>query len=1344
MLASSLSFSFSLGESCAAPRRSSSEIGRRAVGEAGAVCSSPPRMQPQHQPRPGELRAPQAALGKSAAATTSVSSPQQSTGSPPRHLRGTLRFETPVSQLSVHPSADAASAGSTAESLHPRGKLVMVPPHLVGRKVIVPYPVAPADPRAPLAQQAKKYVVSFANVKQDAPGQPRPGRSGPLEHAPGTHDGVSLRLVAASPAASVQLAQASSVRTQHPTFVAESAAISPPSFIGGGKKHKSSGGLWKEITSLFKHHMGKEEQPVERAPLRTSGARDGAAPMMQRPGAGAAEASRTAAAAPTQNLQQNTANQAAGGRASPQETPRQQQQYNRQQMQSKQHSPSLASVSDEGQATAQQSGDRSGLSALPALPVGARSNTPLLEVTTQRAAPVDPAITPLVVSPTVYLRNEAGEAGIAPSSSVQVTKEGERGQRQSQQARRAALFPSFAIVDSDEDSLALADSGKSQKEPEATMQAVVVGQVEAEASQGQGQGRGPLSSVSVLSPPSRLLTDQGKNEGTGAQTASTRPQASSGSLTTPEVSQLQMVMKKSLDTLTMREARTPVRRSSTRGGETVARHPSIDTFQGKEETDTNPQKETLQQSAMAVSSGTQSPQITKIGSDVQNDETLQSGRYQKPCSSSSLSTAFASSSLGHHAAARRQEGRQKENRAGHGGGLHKRTCKTPPSSEDPSPPVGSRKLSRNTDKAGDTNNDDTNEDAAIGAHDNRRRHRSDRRGTEKDAGREGRKLLSPPSSSSVHSPIFHTRDVYQLYQELKRQQHKLQCDRFSRWRAHNIVSPDRHSRKSGRIGGHSLAQPKDSRPPWRSSSFHLGSRPPPSPLLRPLGCIGFGGGYRQPVDGEALDCKDGYKASHASRGQCSPYRSLQPPRLVSAQRAETPCTQRRRWSHQSEPREYSPSHPYEVVSFFPPYTFDEPRRSSASVNARVCDHRTTKDGPVSYGGDNSPARVYPDLDGHGEKATDAYGGAQAQALSHTSKGKNDGKIPQSPLPRNPKQQPQRGCRRRPASVTPPRPVSTRQQRDRPRGMSNGGTASPPSRRPQTRSVVKNLTVRRLHRCCSEGGIAGGDQFRTTGWSANMANTGQWLDEVVGASLGKGRGDSAAARTSAGRLPVPVVDLRRDFKPRLDSPLNTREAFGGPHHRVQCGVNYSASIKPSGAHRKGDGVRPQGAVSPQCGNHTVSTSFRRSPGNAAVTTSCSPQRHIVDVPPFPPLKMYSSFQVKEPDRPSAWAVGPERSNLLADSPTARRRMVKRTHSVDKYVTPATSDGGHPAAEDATAGTRGECVVLVEEMRLDEQRRPYVVIREVPCGAAAVEAQKTSVNRLSTPRPVYVRRDNGAPS
>ncbi|RNF05568.1 hypothetical protein TraAM80_04507 [Trypanosoma rangeli] len=1287
-------------------------------------------MKPQDHPRPGGLGAPQAVLGKSAAgAAAPMPSAQQSVGSPPRHLRGALGLGTPVSQFSVHPSTDAASTGSTAESLHPRGKLVMVPPHLMGRKVILPHPAAFADPHAPLAQHAKKHVVSFVNVKQDAPGQPRPGRSGPLEHAPGIHDGVSPRLVAASPAGPVQLAHASSVKAQRPAYVAGYGAIPPPSSIDDGMKHKSSGGLWKGITSLFKLNTGKEEQRIERAPPRTSYAKAGAAPIERRPGAGAAEGGRTAAAAPTQNSGQNTGSRAAGDRAFPQETPPQQQQHNCQQLQSKPHSSSLTSVGDDGQATAPQSGDRPGLSALPALPVGTRSRTPLLEATTHRVTPVDPAITPLVVPPTVYLRNEAGEAGIAPSSSVQATTDGERGQRQSQQARRVALFPSFAIVDSDEDSLALADSGQSQIEPKATTQADVVGQVEAEASQEQGHGF--LSSVSVLSPPSRLLTEQDKNESTGAQTASTRLHASSGSLTTPEVKQFQMVKKKSLDALAM-EARTPVRQPSIQGREAVDIHPSIVTPQGKGETDANPPKETLQQSAMAVSSGTQSLQSTKIGGDVQNDKTLHTERYHQPCSSSSL---------GHHAAARRREAQRKEDGADDGSdGLHKRGCKMPPPAEEPSSPVVSRKLSRNTDKAGDTNSDDSNEDAANRAHDNRRWHRSDRRGTEKDACREGRKLLSPPSFLSVHSPIFHTRDVYKLYQELQRQQHKLQRDRFSRWRAHNVVSPDRYSRESRHIGGHSLPQPKDSRQPWRSSSFHLGSLPPPSPLLRPLGYIGFGGGYSRSVDGKALHCKNGYKASHAPSGQCSPYQSLQPSRLVLAQRAETPSTQRRRWLHPNEPREYSPSHPYELVSFFPPCMFNESRRSSASANARVCGHRTTKDGPVSYGGDSTPARVYPDLDGHGEKAAKACGGAQAQA----SPDKNDGKTPESPLPRHPKQQPQRGCRRHPVSVTPPRPVSTRRQRDRPRGMLNGGTASPPSRRPQTRSVVKDLTVRRLHRCCSEGGIAGGDQFRTTGWSANMANTGQWLDEVVEASLGKGRGDSAAALTSAGRLPVPVVDLRRDFKPCLDPPLNTKEAFGGPYHRVHCGVNYSASIKRSSAHKKGNGVCPQGAVSPHCGNHTVSTSLRRSPGDAAVTASCSPQRHFVDVPPFPPLKMYSSFQVKEPDRPSAWAVGPERSNLLADSPTARRRMVKRTHSGDKYVTPATSDGGHPAAEDATAETRGECVVLVEEVRLDEQRRPYVVIREVPCGAAAVEAQKTSVNRLSTPRSVYLRRDNGAPS
>ncbi|RNF17257.1 uncharacterized protein Tco025E_04935 [Trypanosoma conorhini] len=1283
--------------------------------------------------------------------------PWQSTGGLALHLRSHPRPGTPVAQRGVLPPGAAASAAGAAEALQPRGKLVMVPAHLVGKKAPMPLPAgtpggssttsrrhslsehpaaklamtpplppmqafpgpsrgpasssaASVSSRAPLAQHAKKQMVPLSNVQREAAGQPRAEARVLLEHAPpGSHGVVSPRPFSAPPTGGVQPVQQAFLQAQ------SAGAPQPLSSGSPGKKHRSGGSLLENMTLFFRGKTGKKPS-AERAAPRKSYAKGGALPVEPRPGAGAAQASRTAAAAAAAAAATPILDQSAAGRAGGEQFPSWKgppQQQQQQQQQRQQLYPTSTFVDGDGRATAQHPGDRPGLSPLPTL-----------AVETQRATPVSPTVTPLVVSPTVSLRNEAGEAGIAPSSSVQVAKEGEEVQRRSQQARRVALFPSFAIVDSDEDSEGSAETSQRPNETRPPLEADAGAQAAAEAPQAPEEARRDPSSSSAgaPSPSSQLVTQQGKDEETSAQTASTRLHvASDGPRVSPEAAV------------------------------------------GK--TDAKPPKGMRQPvAAVPVSSGPPPRQTSTAGSYLQKPEIRQIRLPQQTDTSSTSSTGTTSCSMSHHSDVRGRGAQQEEEGKAEGGeeDLSQSRRRTLPPARKPSSPVGSRKPSGN-DKAGGTDKNAAagkeeggrRDDEAVsrgrdvcaanGAHDNGRwRQQIDRRGSENEADGERRKLLSPPSSRSLHSHIFHTQDVYKLYQELKRQQHAMRRERFSRWRAHDTALPEAYSRTHRRIGGRSPAQSRGARQPWRSSSFHPSPLPPASPLRRPLGCIGVGVGYVPSAGGEASDVEAVCNEPYASSRRCSPYRSLLPSRLASQQRAGTPPAQRRPWSQQCETREYSPNHPYEVVSLFPPRNFDESHRGDTSANAGVRGNGTVDAGRASGGGDNTPLRVHAALGGHGANAANSRGGPKADVTTtapHASLEKKGETTPQSPSPRHPnhhhqQQQQQRGAYGgRPASATP------RRQRGNSCVRPSVGSSSPHARRPQSRSVVRDLTVRSLRRCCSEGGSAG-YQVRTTGWRANMTNTGQWLDEVVAATLGGERAGSAASRALAGRLPVPVVDLRTDFKPCLDPPLRAGEVIGGePNRRVRRGVNYSASTNRSNAHTKGSGAPQQGAASPHRRGQARSTSPRRTPDDAAATARSSQQRRIVDVPPFPPLKMYSSFDVKEPDRPSAWAVGPERSNLLADSPTARRRIVKRTHSGEQCEAAAASDGGRPVAGDATAGRRGRSVVLVEEVRLDEQRRPYVVIREVPRGAAAVEAQKTSVNRLSRPRPVYVRPGNG---
>nr|CCD15816.1 unnamed protein product [Trypanosoma congolense IL3000] len=76
-----------------------------------------------------------------------------------------------------------------------------------------------------------------------------------------------------------------------------------------------------------------------------------------------------------------------------------------------------------------------------------------------------------------------------------------------------------------------------------------------------------------------------------------------------------------------------------------------------------------------------------------------------------------------------------------------------------------------------------------------------------------------------------------------------------------------------------------------------------------------------------------------------------------------------------------------------------------------------------------------------------------------------------------------------------------------------------------------------------------------------------------------------------------------------------------------------------------------------------------------------------------------------------------------SPILRRRTIRRMGTESTVVDG--SDAGAPRS-----------VVVVEELKVDDRGKPYVLVREVPHGAKAVKAQRSLVDRLSKPKSVNV--------
>ncbi|KAF8284909.1 hypothetical protein TcBrA4_0043930 [Trypanosoma cruzi] len=1346
-------------------------------------------MQQQQQPRTGGAPTLHAAQVKISTLPPPSWAVQQSRGNSSGDLKGGSRSGSHISLMTAHPSGEGAISGSAMDSIHPQGKLVMVPPHLLGKMTPMPYPAGPLGgttkqpsatppihypqqpltnqamakmpmgppptsqqgaarssqshspsfsasvaPHAPLVQPAKKQVVLLANTPPNASGQPQRAR-GLLEVTRSSSSIGTLDSTVQQPMGNVWRARPSPAPAQPQQSIAGLATNAQPSPSGGKEKKRSSiSGIWGTMkNALFKGSGEDVGRPkLASAPQAVRDAKGGVRPIEQRPGAGTAAvgASMTGATGAFQSLEQNTN----GGTVSQTLSgtmPLQQQQQRRQQLPSK-------NLGGGGHVITSTSDKLDPVSpSLATVETTTRIATP--KATMPPPTPADDKASPLVTSPTVQLRDEAGEAGIAPSSAANAANEAEEGHRQSKQKQRVLRFPSITIVDSDEDSSGSSRSSEPAKELGSTTQTAVFGS-EKEASQAGRSVHVSPSSLTTLSMPSQLLTQQKKGENTGVQASDTRLFAVSDH---PPVSSdtLSVTTKTSSpDTLKRDGSLTPVRQLELQEENTTVGSAPVNNSSAEERHETNPQKEALRLSAKVA----HLPSLTAEDAIRDVRETplgaVESSRLS-PSSSPPPSLPPPPIRLQSRAIQEAQEVNKSTKRQLQQPQLRRdssESCIKPLSfSSDHHAKATEREILRETTSLHATRKSSRN-DKDDGDHDDvddrkeretPHRGRSVKRESEKDYGREGRRLISPSPHLS-HSPIFHIRDVYQLYQELKREQEELQRDRFLRWRRHDSVSPGDYSGKHSRRGGKSTTHAKSPRQPWRSSSFHPDPLPLPSSIRRPLGYIEFRDGYNRAVASGESDSEAGFAGPCTSGGRYTPYRSLQMLRSSSLQRAGRASTQRRRCYQQEELCDYSLNHPYEVTSFIPSRRYDDLHKFEGPPHKTPCgngSNNNNNDIGCNNENHNSGRRVSCGENSSVERARSASRGHKVNPVNpshrpHADRSKpmtqileyeNDGLITQGPS----QQQNGKENAWHHDSVPPSPsslPVSARRRRENPSARTPVDMASPHPRWSQTRSVMGNPTAQNLRRCCSEGDIAG-NHLRAPG-------------------------GSPVTRDADGRIPIPVVDLRKEFKPCLDSPLKKDDVFGASKHRVRCGVNYSLSSNNSSAHKKRNGATGRGTVSPSCPSHTRSTPLKRTPEGTTGNSGSSPKRCIVDVPPFPPLKFYSSFVIKEPDRPSAWAMGPERQNFLLQSPTARRRIIKRAQREDRHEA-AAGDGGRPTAEgDGTGGTNYYSVVLVEEVRLDEYGRPYVLIREVPFGTAAVEAQKSSAQRLSRPRPVYVRPDD----
>ncbi|KPI88039.1 hypothetical protein ABL78_2865 [Leptomonas seymouri] len=329
---------------------------------------------------------------------------------------------------------------------------------------------------------------------------------------------------------------------------------------------------------------------------------------------------------------------------------------------------------------------------------------------------------------------------------------------------------------------------------------------------------------------------------------------------------------------------------------------------------------------------------------------------------------------------------------------------------------------------------------------------------------------------------------------------------------------------------------------------------------------------------------------------------------------------------------------------------------------------------------------------------------------------------------------------------------------------NSDPYRPPSRRKEpvrlTRATIARLSTPQQQR---SGAMlspiarrsAGGDACSSTAQTCS-----KWLDEILGSTTVTASGvwTGVKGQDAAAVSALPIVDLRTAFKPRVAAiegsgvdgagKRSTAAAFAlqgtdaGDYTRDFTGSRPRPHI-PTVSFKHMVGVRGQ---SPAARETTTTAASVAGPA-ASSAHSVVVVHSVHNIHDGLPFEKYSSIRLHDPNRKSPWALAPEREGLdvLPGKPAlSRRRRIPASQSTDGGPQSGMDDGDRYLSGRGDDTSRSKPVswadgqTVVEEVHLDEHRRPYVVVRPLP-NAEAAEAQRLAVARLSRPKTIYQRAE-----
>lgn len=526
--------------------------------------------------------------------------------------------------------------------------------------------------------------------------------------------------------------------------------------------------------------------------------------------------------------------------------------------------------------------------------------------------------------------------------------------------------------------------------------------------------------------------------------------------------------------------------------------------------------------------------------------------------------------------------------------------------------------------------------------------------------------------SSSPSSIFRATDVYKLYFLLKQEMEESRRHKSSRLTC--TRTPTRRALHGGRCTGY-MHEGEERRSPWRHGrgclDFLLPGAPPPSSM-------GYVSGGRR-RSSRSMSARDNYtsdrcRSSDSGRADRPRRASHTFDRSPSCCCCRSTCTHR--CSHMARRRSHArgdgAADLHKNLSQRKASQMQE-RRLSAEPKDETRDSTRKGRGTRAAESGHSSAERRRTPAGMAAAPSDADGLKRDRNLKATARVIDADGCISSTVPPDKKLS---------TNVSPCKPSVFETQRE---------TCGSPSKEESQRS--RRQCAEKLH--VSDERISG----RVPG---SLSTSASWMDDApTGTSrkTGPEGSDPSAATTerNVGGVAIPVVDLRWAFRPRSSSSAGSNTPVRNV--RAPHASNFSAAHD-----RRRDRTGP-------------TPSKRADPARSMSVSSCSGTRRTADVTRLL-LRELSSTSAR---RKSTWqptrAFSCSGRQDTGDSPLLRRRSIRRTISQEGKRNEDTSSTS---------------VVVLEEVKLDEQGRPYVLIREIPHGPKAVEAQRCLSERLSQPK------------